>query len=172
MKTQEELQQTIRRLESRLVQIERRRKWSIIATFVAMVAIMAFVGFGKGVQDEVVAKKITIVNADGQSMMVLGTVRHDGFDESGIMSISNIYGHVVVELGASEYGGGLLNVRDSQGLKSVEIDGHSSGGSVICFNQLGYQLARVSANTILDPKSEGGHIVLHSMLDDPLWSAP
>ena len=100
------------------------------------------------VLDEIVCRKLKIVNAAGKEVALIGATK-----DGGIMNVSNAAGKEVMSIGADKEGGGIA-VRNAAGKGVITIVATEDGGGIAVRNTAGKEVAGIGAT------EDGGFIAV------------
>lgn len=148
-------------LENRMAVLERKLVWHrrIFALIVMAAVLLAIYGAAKPIPDLLQVRKLEVVSAKGNTVVILGTAGDHGFLEvssnegipvfdviahpriasEGIVSIRNIHGKEIVNVRAGKAGEGVVSLRDAEGFDKVILRGSndaSTGGEIVVLNAL------------------------------------
>lgn len=97
------------------------------------------------IQEEIRAKRIVIVNNEGQEVVSLFPTT-----SGGAMEIYNKDGETVVGMGVNEYGNGVMGFFNKAGIRFVDIGALENGGGIRIKNKAGTVVAIMEANESLN----------------------
>ena len=158
-------------------QVRRQRRWNIALGAVVVVGgLMAATGV-RSVPDVIQAKKFEVVNDEGKVIVLIESVfskgEHYGFVKTqngkggalvelgvtsggnGMVKTQNGKGQILVELGATTKGYGAVETQNGKGQRLVGLGTNQMGGTVICTNAIGKNVAMIGAR-----QEDGSGVVL------------
>ena len=143
---------------------ERIFLYSVLTVLVFYVFLVdGNVGSKVAIQEHIMARRISIMNDEGQEVVLLWTTPDgiglitiankagamasmtSGEEGDGIVSVSNKGGTPVATITASEDGGGIMGVSNKAGVPVVQMSTYKYHGRINIINMLGIRIADMRA---------------------------
>ena len=121
---------TEQRMESLEKQVRRQRRWNLALGAVIVVGGSLAATSPRSVPEVIQAKKFEVVNDQGQVVVLMNAVDHDG-EQFGFVTTRGEGGRTLVELGVTVKGEGLVKTQNGRGGDLVSLTANAEGNGLI-----------------------------------------